>query len=104
MPPVQIALLREILAADEGAELNALPGAEATLRRFRPRPAIAAYHKPEDLVVIPEYLAGLELGYSFRLGHTTMHGEETVVFAISDHGPTGVRGDQLGSISDQLPV
>jgi hypothetical protein len=56
--------------------------------------AIAGYHKAEDLAVIPEYLAGLELGYHFRLGHTTMHGEETVVFAVSDPGPSDPRGDE----------
>jgi FkbM family methyltransferase len=65
----------------EGAELTALRGAEATLRRFRPRLAIAAYHKPDDLAVLPAYLNSLELGYRFRLGHTTMHDEETVLFA-----------------------
>jgi FkbM family methyltransferase len=68
----------------EGAELNALRGAEATLRRFRPRLAIAAYHRPEDLAAIPAYLDGLGLGYRFRLAHFTMHGEETVLFAIAD--------------------
>ena len=65
----------------EGAELEALHGAEATLRRFRPRLAIASYHKPDDLVSIPAYIAGLDIGYRFRLGHTTMHAEETVLFA-----------------------
>jgi FkbM family methyltransferase len=68
----------------EGAELNALRGAHATLRRFRPRLAIAAYHKPDDLAVIPGYLDALQLGYRFRLGHATMHGEETVLFATAD--------------------
>ena len=37
----------------EGAELNALRGAQETLRRFRPRLAIAAYHKLDDLSVAP---------------------------------------------------
>jgi FkbM family methyltransferase len=67
----------------EGSELNALRGAEATLRRFRPRLAISAYHKPDDLVTIPEYLHGLDVGYQFRLGHFTIHGEETVLFATA---------------------
>jgi FkbM family methyltransferase len=65
----------------EGAELEALCGAEATLRRFRPRLAIASYHKLDDLVSIPAYIAGVDAGYRFRLGHTTMHAEETVLFA-----------------------
>jgi FkbM family methyltransferase len=75
----------------EGAELNTLHGAEGTLRRFRPRLALAAYHKADDLAVIPAYLDGLQLGYHFRLGHTTMHGEETVLFAIVEpSAATGV--------------
>jgi FkbM family methyltransferase len=67
----------------EGCELGALRGAESTLRRFRPRLAVAAYHKPDDLVTIPEYLHSLGLGYRFRLGHFTIHLEETVLFAAA---------------------
>ena len=66
----------------EGAELNALRGARATLLRFRPRLAIAAYHRVDDLSAIPAYLMGLDVGYRFRLGHTTMNAEETVLFAF----------------------
>jgi FkbM family methyltransferase len=65
----------------EGAELNALRGAEATLRRFRPRLAVAAYHRGDDLIGLPAFLAGLGVGYRFGLGHSTMHGEETTLFA-----------------------
>ncbi|HEY4095239.1 MAG TPA: FkbM family methyltransferase [Baekduia sp.] len=65
----------------EGAELEALRGAEATLRRDRPRLAIALYHKPEDWTTIPRFLDGLGLGYRFSLGHFTVHAEETVLFA-----------------------
>jgi FkbM family methyltransferase len=67
----------------EGCELRALRGAESALRRFRPRLAIAAYHKPDDLFTIPEYLHGLGLGYRFRLAHFTIHSEETVLFAAA---------------------
>lgn len=67
----------------EGSELSALRGAESTLRRFRPRLAISAYHKPDDLITIPEYLHSLGVGYQFRLGHFTIHGEETVLFAAA---------------------
>lgn len=88
----------------EGAELHTLRGAEATLRRFRPRLAIAAYHKPDDLAAIPEYLAGLELGYRFQLGHITMHAEETVLFAIADPGPVSLLSDRLGSVSERSAV
>ena len=65
----------------EGAELRALRGAERTLRRDRPRLAIAAYHRFGDLVEIPAFLDRLELGYRYALGHYTIHAEETVLFA-----------------------
>jgi hypothetical protein len=70
----------------EGSELSALRGADSTLRRFRPRLAIAAYHRPDDLVTIPEYLDSLGVGYRFRLGHFTIHREETVLFAAAAGG------------------
>jgi FkbM family methyltransferase len=68
----------------EGAELQALQGAEATLRRFRPRLAVALYHRLTDFVDIPHYLEGLDLGYRLLLGHFTIHTEETVLFATAD--------------------
>jgi FkbM family methyltransferase len=65
----------------EGAELRVLKGSEATLRRDRPTVAVCVYHEDADLVEIPEYLAGLDLGYKFFLGHYTAVGDETVLFA-----------------------
>ncbi len=65
----------------EGAELDALRGAEQTLRAFRPRLAISLYHNKNDLTEIPEYLNALGLGYDFYLDHFTIHNEETVLFA-----------------------
>jgi FkbM family methyltransferase len=66
----------------EGAELPALHGAERTLRRFKPRLALAAYHKEDDLITIPQYLSKLDIGYKFFLDHFTIHQEETVLFAL----------------------
>jgi len=65
----------------EGAELQALKGAEQTLRTFRPKLAIAAYHKIDDIITLTRYLHGLRLGYQFFLDHFTIHNEETVLFA-----------------------
>lgn len=67
----------------EGSELNALRGAEGTLKNFRPRLAISVYHKQRDLVEIPAYLRSLDLGYEFFLDHFTIYGEETVLFAVA---------------------
>ena len=65
----------------EGAEPVALAGAIKTIKRFKPKLAIAIYHNKEDFVNIPNWIAGLDLGYKLYLGHYTIHAEETVIFA-----------------------
>jgi FkbM family methyltransferase len=65
----------------EGSELPALRGARETLRQFKPRLAISAYHKDDDLITIPALLDELEVGYRYGLDHTTIHAEETILFA-----------------------
>ncbi len=65
----------------EGAELEALRGAEAALRRFKPKLAITVYHNFKDFWTIPQYLHQVEPGYRFHLKHFTIHSEETVLFA-----------------------
>lgn len=68
----------------EGAEPFAIEGAIETLRRFRPKLAIAIYHCPEDFSRIALFLKSLNLGYKFYLGHFTPHGAETILFAKAD--------------------
>ena len=65
----------------EGAEQSALRGAERTIRRFRPKLAIAVYHSPADYSMIPQWLDQLGLGYRFTMDHFTIYGEETILFA-----------------------
>jgi FkbM family methyltransferase len=65
----------------EGAEPIALAGAIETIRRFRPKLAIAIYHSMDDFVSIPRWIVDLNLGYRLFLGHYTIHAEETVIFA-----------------------
>lgn len=65
----------------EGAELEALKGAEAIIRRDRPKLAISLYHQPHDFWRIPQWIDSLGLGYGFYLRHFTIHAEETVLFA-----------------------
>jgi FkbM family methyltransferase len=65
----------------EGAEQQALIGAEACIRRFKPKLAITVYHSLEDFWEIPRWIDGLGLGYKFYLRHFTIHSEETVLFA-----------------------
>jgi FkbM family methyltransferase len=47
----------------EGAELEALKGAAKTITRCKPTLAIAAYHRKEDLLAIPEYVMRLVPDY-----------------------------------------
>lgn len=68
----------------EGAELQALRGAEKTIRRCKPVLAICLYHRLRDFLEIPQYINGLNLGYKFYLGHGTTHQEETVLFATTE--------------------
>ena len=65
----------------EGSELKALKGAVDAIRSFRPKLAIALYHKKEDFITIPKYLVGLDVKYDFFIDHITIYGEETVLFA-----------------------
>jgi FkbM family methyltransferase len=65
----------------EGAELNALRGAEKTIRAFKPRMAISVYHQEDDLISIPEFLRSLNCGYKLLLDHFTIYNEETILFA-----------------------
>jgi len=65
----------------EGAEQQALRGAEKSIRRFKPKLAITVYHSLEDFWEIPQWIAQLGLEYKLYLRHFTIHQEETVLFA-----------------------
>ncbi|MDR2473934.1 MAG: FkbM family methyltransferase [Tannerella sp.] len=49
----------------EGAELEALKGAEKTIRRCRPMMGVSIYHKQNDLTDIPAYIRSLYPDYKF---------------------------------------
>lgn len=67
----------------EGAELNALKGAAKTIRRCLPRLAICVYHKPEDIVEIPDFILSLSPQYGFYMRHhVPWLNSETVLYAI----------------------
>lgn len=66
----------------EGAELRALKGAEKTIRRCRPRLAICIYHKPEDVIEIPEYILSLHEDYRLYIRHYQLSDCETVLYAV----------------------
>jgi FkbM family methyltransferase len=66
----------------EGADLGVLRGAAATIAKQRPRLAIAAYHRADDLVCIPEFIASLGVEYRWYLQCSTMTDVDTVAFGV----------------------
>ena len=65
----------------EGSEYDALKGAVSTIKKFQPKLAISLYHINDDFHRIPILLKNCNPNYKFRLGHYTIHGEETVLYA-----------------------
>lgn len=68
----------------EGSELYALKGAVNTIKKFKPKLAVAIYHNLDDFVNIVHYVNDFGLGYKFYIGHFTIHYEETVLFCKAD--------------------
>ncbi len=68
----------------EGAELEALKGAQESIRKHRPKLAISVYHYLHDFWCIPQWIDSLGLDYRFALRHFSLHAEETVLFAVAD--------------------
>ena len=66
----------------EGADLGVLHGAADTIRRDRPRLALACYHKPDDLVTIPDFISSLDVDYRWYLQCSTMTDVDTVAFGV----------------------
>ncbi|MEI6764172.1 MAG: FkbM family methyltransferase [Bacteroidota bacterium] len=65
----------------EGAELDTLKGAINSIKKFRPKLAVAVYHNPVDFYEIPEFIIKLNLGYELYLDHFTPNNTETILFA-----------------------
>ncbi len=65
----------------EGCELKALHGAVKTLKKYKPKLAIAAYHKYEDYYEIPKFLNELNVGYEFYFANYTLNFTDTVIYA-----------------------
>jgi FkbM family methyltransferase len=66
----------------EGADLGVLQGATETIRTHRPRLAVACYHKPDDLVTIPDLVASTGVPYRWYLQCSTMTDVDTVAFGV----------------------
>ena len=66
----------------EGAETEAIPGAEKTIARCRPILAICAYHRCDHLWRIPKLLQAANPGYRIFLRRYAEECWETVYYAI----------------------
>lgn len=66
----------------EGAELEALKGTERLIRAYKPKLAICAYHRPEDVYTLPEQIKRFRDDYKFYLRHYTDTIYETVLYGI----------------------
>lgn len=67
----------------EGAELEALAGAETIITRQRPLLAICCYHQDDHMWRIPLWIARRGLGYRLRLLHHGISMFETVCYGIA---------------------
>ncbi len=66
----------------EGAELDALAGAERIIRRHRPVLAICVYHRPDHLWRIPLWIHSLQSEYRLFLRPHEFEGWDLVCYAI----------------------
>ena len=75
----------------EGAEKNALEGAQEIIRTWLPKMALSAYHRADDLICIPEHIESIAPGrYTFRLRHFSNCLYETVLFCAPRTGEENV--------------
>ncbi len=61
----------------EGAELSILKGATNTITRFKPKLALSAYHKPEDIFTLYQFLKKVRPDYKFAFRHYATTPENT---------------------------
>ncbi|MCL2284599.1 MAG: FkbM family methyltransferase [Fibromonadales bacterium] len=66
----------------EGAELEALKGAEKTIRRCKPKLAISIYHKSQDIIEIPSLIISMVPDYRFYIRHHGSLISETILYAL----------------------
>ena len=83
----------------EGAELGAIMGAEATLRRCQPLVAVCVYHAPDDLWRLPEVLRRLLPDHALLLRTHGFDGWEMVLYAVPvDRLPPGAADSRSAAI------
>lgn len=66
----------------EGAEMDALHGAQEVIRRNHPKLTISIYHSDEDMIRIIEYVHELVPEYRLYVRHHSRGKVETVLYAV----------------------
>lgn len=79
----------------EGAEIPALEGGLATIKRFRPNLAISIYHAPEHFWDIPLLLMDALQDYRFFVRHYHFISNETLLYGIPKERPVSARRQGL---------
>lgn len=65
----------------EGAEYQALQGAEKLIKKYKPRMAISIYHKDWDILTIATEILRINNNYKFKIRHYSTNIWETVLYA-----------------------
>ena len=66
----------------EGSEMDVLSGTGETIRRNRPKLAVAVYHRREDIVEIPRFIRSLRNDYNFYLRIHKDVADDVVLYAM----------------------
>ncbi|MDE6202606.1 MAG: FkbM family methyltransferase [Lachnospiraceae bacterium] len=66
----------------EGAEKEALIGAQNIIKNQKPKLAVSIYHKKEDIWELPKLLLEMNPEYRFYLRHYSLREAETVLYAV----------------------
>ena len=66
----------------EGAELEAIKGCRELIRKQKPKLAICIYHKPEDILTLPQLILQLNPDYKLYLRHYSIAAVDTVLYAV----------------------
>jgi len=64
----------------EGSELDALLGAQESIRKFKPKLAISLYHKPNDIFELVKHIKNKFSFYKIYIDHYTIHQEEMIMY------------------------
>lgn len=66
----------------EGFELNALSGSKEIISRFKPKLAVCAYHKEDDLITLPKFIKDLNKDYKLYLRKHSYTYDDLILYAI----------------------